>query len=127
MIDDYAKANELIQKMKTHLPIPARPTKAFIHSMRQNGIRIISKQNLQIKDVLYMGDEGGIGCTILLPGNEKTVTVTSLTHIRVKAKHPLANEICAYQIERTQKLAQTNNQSKPTQFTVKPRRRPKKR
>lgn len=127
MIDDYAEAMELVEKMKAQLPIPARPTKAFIHAMRQNGVKVKSGQALQIDDVLYMGDEGGIGCAVLLSGKEKSVTVASLTHLRVKASHPLAEEIRAYQIERTQKLAQTNPHRQPTSFTVKPRQKRKKR
>ena len=39
MIDDYAKAMELVRKMKAHLPIPARPTKTFIQAMRDSEIK----------------------------------------------------------------------------------------
>lgn len=127
MIDNYAEAMELVEKMKTHLPITARPTKAFIRATHQNGVKVKSGQDLQIDDVLYMGDEGGIGCTILLPGKEKSVTVASLTHLRVKAGHALADEIRAYQTERTQKLAQPNPHRQPASFTVNPRRKRKKR
>lgn len=127
MIDDYTQAMELVEKMKAHLPITARPTKAFIHAMRQKGVKVKPGQALQIDDVLYMGDEGGIGCAVLLPGKQKSVTVASLTHLRVKAGHALADEIRVYQIERTQKLAQTNPHRHPTSFMVKPRRKRKKR
>jgi hypothetical protein len=121
MIDDYAQAMELVQKMKAHLPILARPTRAFIQAMRDSGTKVRPGQNLQIKSVLYMGDEGGIGCATQLPGQEGTVVVTSLTHVRVKADHPLFKEIRAYQIARTKKLAQVNRHREPTRFTVKPR------
>lgn len=127
MIDNYAELMELVEKMKAQLPIIARPTKAFIYAMRQNGVKVKPKQELQIDSVLYMGDEGGIGCAVLLPGGEKSVTVTSLTHLRVKANNPLAEEIRAYQIERSRKLAQTNPHRQPTLFTVKPRKKRKKR
>ncbi len=127
MIDDYTEAIELVEKMKAQLPITARPTKAFIQTMRQNRIKVKSGQDLQIDDVLYMGDEGGIGCAVLLAGNEKSVTVTSLTQLRVKTNHPLAQEIRAYQVKRTQKLAQTNPHRQPTSFTVNPRKKRKKR
>ena len=85
MIDDYAKAMELVRKIKAHLPIPARPTKAFIKAMRSSEIKVRSGQKLQIESVLYTGDEGGISCAIQLPGAEGTVTLASLTHIRVPA------------------------------------------
>jgi hypothetical protein len=35
MIDDYAQAMELVRKMKEQLPIPARPTGAYIRAMRE--------------------------------------------------------------------------------------------
>jgi len=127
VIDNYAEAMELVEKMKAQLPISARPTKTFIQAMRQNRVKVKSGQDLQIDDVLYMGDEGGIGCAILLPGKEKSVTVASLTHLRVKASHSLADEIRAYQINRTRKLAQTNPHRQPTSFTVEPRKKHKKR
>jgi hypothetical protein len=123
MIDNYAEAMELVRKMEAQLPIPARPTPTFIRAMRDNGIKVRPDQSLQIESVLYMGDEGGIGCAIRLPGAEGTVTVTSLTHIRVEAGHPLSEEMRAYQVERTRKLAQVNRSRKPTRFTIKPRRK----
>ena len=125
MIDHYGKALELMGKMETQLPIPVRATRMFIHSMRENGIQIKSKQDLQIESVLYMGDEGGIGCAIRVPGHEETPIVTSLTYIHIRASHPLAEEIRAYQAERTRRLARVNPHRKPTQFTVKARRKNK--
>ena len=122
MIDNYAQAMELLDKMKAQLPIPARPTRAFRQSMRDNGMSIRAGQELLIESVLYLGDEGGIGCAIQLP-EKGTVTITSLTHIHVEANHPLAQEIHAYQAERTRKLANVNRGRKPTRFTVKPRKK----
>jgi hypothetical protein len=40
MIDDYAKAMELVRKMEAHLPIPARPTGAYIRAMRERGVQV---------------------------------------------------------------------------------------
>ena len=125
MIDNYAKAMELVRKMKAHLPIPARPTKTFIQALRYNEMKVRSGQNLQIESVLYTGDEGGISCAIQLPGAEGTVTLASLTHIRVPSSHPLFKEIRAYQIKRIRKLAQDNRHREPTRFTVQPRRKKK--
>jgi hypothetical protein len=122
MIDDYARAMELLEKMKAQLPIPARPTRAFRQAMRDNGMPIRSGQELLIGSVLYLGDEGGIGCAIQLP-EKGTVTITSLTHIHVEANHPLAQEIHAYQTERTRKLAQANRSRKPTRAAAKTRKR----
>ncbi len=126
MIDNYAEAMALIEKMKAQLPMPAYPTEAVVHSLRQGSPNITTKQELQIQDVLYLGDEGGIACAIYLP-EKKVVTVASLTHLRIPASHPLAREISAYQVKRTQKLAGVGGPGKPTRFTIKPGPKRKKR
>jgi hypothetical protein len=122
MIDNYAQAMELLKKIKAQLPISARPTRAFRQAMRDNGMPIRPGQELLIESVLYLGDEGGIGCAIQLP-EKGTVTITSLTHILIEPDHPLAQEIHAYQAERTRKLAEVNRGRKPTRVTVKPRKK----
>ena len=123
MIDNYDEAMELMGKMEKELPISARATKEFIQTMRKNEVKITRRQDIQIESVLYMGDEGGIGCAVRLPQEEETVVVTSLTHIRVKTEHPLAREIRAYQMERVQKLARRNSNRGPMNLTLKPRRK----
>jgi hypothetical protein len=123
MIDNYDEAMDLMCKMEKELPIPVLATKEFIQAMRKNGVRITRRQEIQIERVLYMGDEGGIGCAVRIPEQEETAVVTSLTHIRVKNDHPLAREIRAYQTERVQKLTRRSNHRRPTSFTIKPRRK----
>ena len=105
MIDNYEEAMALVRKMEAALPIPARPTKALVHGLRERAEKIKLKRNIQIEKVLYMGDEGGILCELKLPEEAKTGVVVSLTHIRVKFNHPLAREIRAYQLQRTKNLA----------------------
>jgi hypothetical protein len=123
VIDDYAQAMELVRKMEAHLPIPARPTGAFIRAMREQGIKIARDQELQIKHVLYLGDEAGISCDVTLSRDAKEAIIVSLTHLRVRRQHPLAQEIRAYQRERTRRLAQSGRPREPSHFTVRPRKR----
>jgi hypothetical protein len=106
MIDDYDKAMELMRKMEAHLPVPARPTSALARSMRGKGIKLAHDQGLQIQDVFYLGDEGGISCNVTLSKDAKEALVVSVTHLRIHPRHPLAREIRAYQKERTRRLAQ---------------------
>ena len=40
MIDDYSEVGELISKMEEALPIPMYPAKAFVHSMRDKGMKV---------------------------------------------------------------------------------------
>jgi hypothetical protein len=105
MIDDYAKAMEMMEKMKARLPIPVFPKKPLVHTLRDKGSKITSQQMLSIKAVIYLGDEGGIGCDLGMIGNEKEVLMCSLTHLSLNPRHPLAKEIRAYQRERKMKLA----------------------
>ena len=104
MIDDYAKATELVERMKAALPIPARPTQQLTELLRTKGVSLGADPKLQITDVLYAGDEGGITCDVT-PAGSKEVVLCSVTHLRIHPKHPLAAEIRAYQDTRSQRLA----------------------
>ncbi|KPA19528.1 hypothetical protein MHK_000249, partial [Candidatus Magnetomorum sp. HK-1] len=67
MIDNYEKAMELLEKMKSYLPIPVIPTKDTLNQIRQNKIKVSKDYEFHIESVLYMGDMGGIGCAISTP------------------------------------------------------------
>jgi len=123
MIDDYAQAMELVRKMEAHLPIPARPTGTYIRAMREQGIKVTRDQELQIKRVFYLGDEGGIACDVTLSRDAKQAIIVSITHLRIDPRHPLAQEIRAYQRERTRRLAQSGGPREPSHFTVRPRKK----
>ena len=105
MIDDPTQVTALILKMEAHLPIPAQATNALVRTLRASGVNIASKRRMQIEKVVYLGDEGGIGCGLKVPGQADTAVVVSLTHLRLPSAHPLAPDIRAYQIARTKKLA----------------------
>ena len=126
MIDNHAEATKLVQKMKAHLPFTVRPTKALVQSLRRGGTKIKADRELQVDDVLYLGDDGGIACAIYLPELE-AATIASVTHLDIPGDHPLAQEIKAYQSQRTQKLTKSSGPRRPTKFTRKPRRKRKKR
>ncbi|ETR64815.1 MAG: hypothetical protein OMM_15306, partial [Candidatus Magnetoglobus multicellularis str. Araruama] len=105
MIDNYEKAMELLEKMKSYLPIPVTPTKDTLNNIRQNNIKVSKEYKFQIESVLYMGDMGGIGCAISTPEAMESALVVSITHLKIHAGHPLAKEIKSYQKKRTKKLA----------------------
>ena len=122
-IDNYAKAVNLVRKMEAHLPIPARPTGACIRALREQGIKLARDQELQIKHVLYLGDEAGISCDVTLSRDAEEAIIVSLTHLRVRRQHPLAQEIRAYQRERTRRIAQSGGPREPSHFTIRPRKK----
>jgi hypothetical protein len=96
-VDNISKAAALLEKTKLFLPITARPTKDLVNALKEQGIHLDRYRDVQIKDVYYMGDEGGITCDITPPGREKTPVFCSLTHLLIQPEHPLFEEIRAYQ------------------------------
>ena len=109
MIDDPTQVTALMQKMKAHLPIPAQATNALVRTLRASAGNIASKRRMEIEKVMYLGDEGGIGCSLKVPGQKDTAVVVSLTHLRLPSTHPLAPDVRAYQIARTKKLAEESD------------------
>lgn len=105
MIDDPATVTALLRQMEAQLPIPALATPALVHTLRNSGVKIASLRRVQIEQVLYLGDEGGIACGITFPGQADNAVVVSLTHLRLPSHHPLAQAVRAYQSDRTRKLA----------------------
>ena len=127
MIDDYDRAMELASRMEAYLPIPARPTRAMIRALREQGRKIAPAQTLLIQDVIYAADEGGIMCGMALSDDSKEMLVASITHLRVDPRHPLTREIRAYQQERTKRLARSGRPREPYSFTVYPREKKRRR
>ncbi len=122
-VDDVNQALALVEKMKSALPLTARPTKTLIRALRQQGITVSSGQALTIKDVLYVGDEGGISCAIAPPGKPKEVLICSLTHLEIEGSNPLAKAMRSYQQKRSAKLAR--QQRTPSSFTIRARSKPR--
>jgi hypothetical protein len=104
MIDNQKQVSALMQKLKLNLPIPAKATDSLIRNLRQNSINISPESHIEIKDVMYMGDEGGICCAIKVIEQEEIVVV-SLTNLRISNTDPLSPDVRAYQTLRTKKLA----------------------
>ena len=103
MIDNEKEAYELIEALNEHLPMRAYATLPLVKAVRRQGADIHVNDAVKIDSVLYLGDEGGVACSIGLPGG-KTVVVTSITHLRIDSDHPLARRIQAYQLRRSQHL-----------------------
>jgi len=103
MIDDEQDVYELIKAMNEHLPMWAYATPPLVNAVRREGAEIKANDAVEIDSVLYLGDEGGIGCAIGQWGG-KIVVVTSLTHLRIDRDHPLAERIQVYQLRRSQQL-----------------------
>ena len=106
MIDDYQEVMELMNAMKNCLPIPVYLSKASVLLLKHKNIKIKSHQRLEVIDVHYAGDIGGISCCLKFPFETEEIYVVSLTHLRTLSNHPLAKNIRRYQIHRIRNLAQ---------------------
>jgi hypothetical protein len=122
-IDNVDETLKLIKKMEKHLPILVRPTSALVKMLRKQGMYLDRYKPLEIRNVLYMGNEGGISCDITPKGRESTPLICSLTQLEVTGNDPLAEEIKAYQQQRMKKLARLPGNERPISFTVRPRRK----
>jgi hypothetical protein len=105
MIDDYQETMALLAKMRSYLPIPAYPSKQLVSALREQKPKIKTSQRLEIMDLHYLGDEGGISCVLNLPSRVEEKYIVSLTHLRIMPTHPLAKDIRRYQVHRIRNLA----------------------
>ena len=101
MIDDPTQVTAFMQKMEAHVPIPAQATNALVRTLRASGVNIAATRRMPIEKVMCLGDEGGMGCGLKVPGHADTAVVVSLTPLRLPSIHPLAPDVRAYQIART--------------------------
>ena len=105
MIDDAEKTQELLSKLTEQLPITAYPGKELMKMMQSSGELADEKKQLEIEQVMYGGDEGGILCALKAWENSKQAYVVSITHLKIPREHPLGREIRAYQKQRTLRLS----------------------
>jgi len=122
-VDNVDEALKLIEKMKGHLPIIVRPNSALVKSLRRQGMNIDRYKPLEIRSVLYMGNEAGIACDITPKGREDTPVICSLTQLQIMENDALAEEMKAYQQERLKNLTRYPGNERPISFTITPSKR----
>ncbi len=93
MIDNPEKAKSLMTEMEDSLPIPVKTTPELIELLRGKGIKLPKAFMCVIKELHYLGDEGGICCGLSLPIEIQDPLIVSLTHIRINKQHKLAKKI----------------------------------
>ncbi|KAF5410615.1 MAG: hypothetical protein C5S38_10105 [Candidatus Methanophagaceae archaeon] len=94
---------KLIKEMERYLPIPVYPSKELLQLIRKQGKDINWDTELNITRVFDSGDAGGIVCKVL--EENKEVLIVSLTHLQIKAPHPLNEKIMAYQRQRVKNIS----------------------
>jgi hypothetical protein len=103
-IDNYDAAVALTEKLKTSLPMKARPGKELSQMLKKQGKELNPDKEYEINHFFYSGDEGGIICTLESKADAKEAYAVSITHLKVDSNHPLAPEVREYQRQRTHKL-----------------------
>lgn len=111
-IDDPRRVNALMEAMQARLPISVRPAVALVKLAKKQGLGIYRNDNLIIRRVFYMGDEGGIMCDITPADNSKAALVCSLTHLEVVGDDALSKEMRSYQQELSGMLSRQNPSSR---------------
>jgi hypothetical protein len=76
------------------------PKKDLVNALKKQGMQLDPYRDVQIRDVHYMGDEGGITCDITPVGKETKPVLCSIPHLLIPHEHPLYNEIRKYQEDR---------------------------
>jgi hypothetical protein len=120
-VDNVDEAMKLIEKMKQNLPIIVRPKSALVKLLKRQGMYVDRYKPLEIRSVLYMGNEAGISCDITPKGREDKPVICSLTQLEVTGTDALAEEMKAYQQERIKNLARHLGNERPMSFTITPR------
>ena len=125
-IDDYGRAIALTNQLKAALPFRVRPGKQLLKAME--GEKVSPSTWLEVETVMYSGDMGGIMVS-LLSGDDRTAEAysVSLTHVVFDPEHELADEVRAYQRQRTRRLAMQDRGGFAAEMLAQkpPKRKPK--
>ncbi len=87
MIDDPAKTDIFISKLKSALPIDAGLTKELLHLLATKSPEIPIQARCQVIDVLNLGDDGGVACCLDSGGPETTAAhIVNGVHATISAR-----------------------------------------
>jgi hypothetical protein len=71
--------------------------------LKQRDIVFTNNQNIIIKKIVYLGDEGGISCYI--NSDENNNNIVSITHLRLSNNHPFASDVKNIKIVELKKIS----------------------
>ena len=104
MIDNIIQVERLLPRLQAALPLPARLTPEATALLRaQSGFAAIGA-TCTINHITYLGDEGGIMCSLDFGETVQNQAHTSITHLCFDARLPLSREITAYQRHRIKRI-----------------------
>jgi len=112
------KERLIINKIMPDLPILAYPEREVLPKMRDHFMDTIItlKTELEIHEMLDMGDAGGIVCEIKIPGAassmEESTFLVSITHLKIKRGEPHYLELEEYRQKRIRKLMRQDRKNR---------------
>ena len=103
MLDQPKKTLELLGALRGALPFEVELATELIALLRAEAPPIVVRPRQVVSQVSYGGDEGGILCHFV-PEGANSAVITSLTHLRISRRNPLAAAVFDYQKHRVKKL-----------------------
>lgn len=103
MLDNPEKTAQLLAALKQAAPFEVELSPMVVKQLQADKVATAYRTRQTVSDLSYLGDEGGIMCHIVPPGDEAAIII-SLTHVRVSRSMPLAAFVLNYQKHRVKKL-----------------------
>jgi len=103
MLDNPEKTAHLLAALKAAVPFEIELPTMVIKQLQADKVAAAHQTRQTVSDLSYLGDEGGIMCHIVPPGDEAAIII-SLTHVRLSRSMPLAASVLNYQKHRVKKL-----------------------
>jgi hypothetical protein len=106
MIDDIEKAESLVERMRTALPMPVRVRTDALQALREKSPSEAFPNQFNIVDIRYTGDEGGVLCHLEFSTDtpDSIMPVISITHLAFDRGNPLWRDIERYRKHRIKRL-----------------------
>jgi len=104
LIDNPQQTERLLERLQQHLPFSAVAGPQLAAVIREKLPAFDASRQYEVSKVHYLGDPGGIMCFLHVPELGEEVFVTSITHLTVGPRMPLAREIAAYQKHRVKRM-----------------------
>lgn len=105
MIDDMDKVERTMDELRTALPFPARVPPALMATLRDQSTDAEIAAEGIVKEIVYLGDEGGIMCNLTFDEKEEgEVFLVSITQLAFDRRLPFAHDIEVYQKHRIKRI-----------------------
>lgn len=108
MLDNPKKTAWLLAALKQAAPFEVELLPMVVKQLQADKVAAAHQTRQTVSDLSYLGDEGGIMCHIVPPGDEAAIII-SLTRVRISHAMPLAASVLNYQKHRVKKLKKQRN------------------